>query len=277
MGSERGPGRDTRCLWTTLCADPWKHANSRLVSLPRSRRHCGTNLRSSTIATRSGCAPSAAGTMSSRCWTSCHRATRGSGTACTAGRRCRSTRSWTPRPACPPCSSSPGRGGRAAGGGEPCGRLRAAGRGRPRLAITCGEGRFHHCYPRSRHFWVSCLLEFSFLKWEPLPSQTLSPGSPSPLSSSCPHPQCPHHLLCLVDAHFFSRCCPQPLSSLSLRPLPLKGEAFSVRLALICVLLGSPLCWLGLPAGGPRAPVPGGASSLYPAAPHRGACRPTRR
>lgn len=70
------------------------------------------------------------------------------------------------------------------GGGQPCGRLRAAGRGRPRLAITCGEGRFHPGYPRSRHFWVSCILEFSFLKWEPLPSQTLSPGSPFPR----PHP-----------------------------------------------------------------------------------------
>lgn len=189
MGSERGPGRDTRCLRTTLCADPWKHENSRLVSLPRSRRHCGTNLRSSTIATRSGCAPSAAGTMSSRCWTSCRRVTRGSGTACTAGRRCRSTRSWTPRPACPLCSSSPERGGRAAGVGEPCGRLRAAGRGRPRLAITCGEGRFHPSYPRSHHFWVSCLLEFSFLKWEPLPSQTLSCSHlvliPSVVTASC--------------------------------------------------------------------------------------------
>ena len=68
---------------------------------------------------------------------------------------------------------------------------------------------------------------------------------PLPPSSSCPHPQCRHHLLCLVDAHFFSRCCPQPLSSLSLRPLPLKGEAFSVRSALICVLLGSPCAGSG--------------------------------
>ena len=115
-GSERGQGRDTGCLRTTLCAGSWNRANGRAVSLPRSRRRCGTSLRSSTIATRSGCAPSAAGTTSSRCWTSCRRATRGSGTACTAGRRCRSTRSWTPRPACPLCSLSPGRGGRAAGG-----------------------------------------------------------------------------------------------------------------------------------------------------------------
>lgn len=32
----------------------------------------------------------------------------------------------------------------------------------------------------SRHSRFSCLLEFSSLKWEPLPSQTLSLGSPSP-------------------------------------------------------------------------------------------------
>lgn len=70
----------------------------------RFRRRCDTSRRSSTIGTRSGSAPSAAATTSSRCWTSCPRATRASGTVCTAGRRCRSTRSWTPRPACPPCS-----------------------------------------------------------------------------------------------------------------------------------------------------------------------------
>ena len=115
-GCRREGRGDTGCLRTSLCTGPWDRGNGRPVSLPRSRRRCGTSPRSSTTATRSGCAPSAAGTTSSRCWTSCRRATRGSGTACTAGRRCRSTRSWTPRPACPPCSSSPGRGGRAAEG-----------------------------------------------------------------------------------------------------------------------------------------------------------------
>ena len=140
--------------------------------------------------------------------------------------------------------------------------------------------------PPGHHLWGRPLppqlpQESPFLGFLSPGIQLSEMGAPSfsdaELFSSCPHPQCRHPLLCLVDAHFFSRCCPQPLSPLSLRPLPLKGEAFSVRSALICVLLGSPLCWLGLPAGGPRAPVPGGASSLYPAASHRGACRPTRR
>lgn len=70
----------------------------------RSRRRCGTSPRSSTIGTRSGSVPSAAVTTSSRWWMTCPRATRASGTVCTAGRRCRLTRSWTPRPACPLCS-----------------------------------------------------------------------------------------------------------------------------------------------------------------------------
>lgn len=70
----------------------------------RFRRRCGISRRSSTIGTRSGSVPSAAATTSSRWWTTCRRGTRGSDTGCTAGRRCRSTRSWTPRPACPRCS-----------------------------------------------------------------------------------------------------------------------------------------------------------------------------
>ena len=119
--------------------------------------------------------------------------------------------------------------------------------------------------PPGHHLWGRPLppqlpQESPFLGFLSPGIQLSEMGAPSfsdaELFSSCPHPQCRHPLLCLVDAHFFSRCCPQPLSPLSLRPLPLKGEAFSVRSALICVLLGSPLCWLGLPAGGPRAPVP---------------------
>lgn len=106
------------------------------------------------------------------------------------------------------------------------------------------------------------------LKWEPLPSRTLSPGSPSFPVLVLPSPQCRHRLLCLVDAHFFSRCCPQPLSSLSLRPLPLKGEAFSEgqlsfvsRLAHPCAgsllyLVGPRVSTQLLPTEGPAA-LPG--------------------
>lgn len=78
----------------------------------------------------------------------------------------------------------------------------------------------------SRHSRFSCLLEFSSLKWEPLPSQTLSLGSPSPLSSSCPPPS----VVTASRAWWMLISFPTAalsLCRLSLRPLPLKGEAFS--------------------------------------------------
>ena len=247
---EGGQGRDTGRLRPSLCTGPWGRGNSRPVSLPRSRRRCGTSPRSSTTATRSGCAPSAAGTTSSRCWTSCRRATRGSGTACTAGRRCRSTRSWTPRPACPPCSSSPGRGGRAAEGeAHPAWRSPAGTPGcRDGATPPGGKAAATPVTPGLAIPGLSRLLAFRFLKWGPLPCQTLSPGSPCPQFSSCPCPPCHHHPLLAGCSFLFPLL---PSASCPPRPLLPKGEAFSVRPALICVLLCPPLYWIRLPVGGP--------------------------
>ena len=119
---------------------------------------------------------------------------------------------------------------------------------------------------------LSRLLAFRFMKWGPLPCQTLSPGSPCPQFSSCPCPPCHHHPLLAGCSFLFPLL---PSASCPPRPLLPKGEAFSVRPALICVLLCPPLYWIRLPVGGPCTPVPGGAPSLHPAAAHRWACRPT--
>ena len=100
--------------------------------------------------------------------------------------------------------------------------------------------------------------------WLPLPSVLVLPSPPV----SSPPSAC----WMLIS---FPPAALSLLSSWPPRPLLPKGEACSVRPALICVSLCPPLYWIRLPVGGPCAPVPGGAPSLHPAAPHRWGCRPT--
>lgn len=170
-----------------------------------------------------------------------------------------------------------------------CGR----GGGRPRLAVACGDSGLPAGGDPSWRSPVGRLLPPQLPRDSPFPGflspgiQLSETGAPS-LSDAEPWLPLPSVLVlpsppvssppsaCWMLTSF-------PAAALSLlfswfpRPLLLKGEAFSVRPALICVLLCPPLYWIRLPVGGPCAPVPGGAPSLHPAAPHRWACRPTRR